>query len=283
MRSLQLSLEECLASESDLADSVDLQTFSSLQLCSFDIENGRHKLVSAVRLKFWIQFLEQFWDPLDSTVGSSFGLNLGVHFWAPFSVPNFGTQLWIHFWDPIFCQFLGPVFDQKYEFWGPVFGTKFGSVFGVQNLDSLIFLIGDHFLVPIFGVQIWTKIWPPKLTKNVKKFPDRVCPEGEPVWHTEMLRKLSDLAHENNQIFPNRLHIWFPNRAKHDFESGPIICANLTYRREADLAPQKGFVLQLTRGCTFGVRGYPNIQNLRGSRSGTQVRNNSWRWVVFSL
>ena len=60
MRSLQLSLEECLASESDLADSVDLQTFSSLQLCSFDIENGRHKLVSAVRLKFWTQCLEQF-------------------------------------------------------------------------------------------------------------------------------------------------------------------------------------------------------------------------------
>ena len=138
-------------------------------------------------------------------------------------------------------------------------------------------------MVPIFGVQIWTKIWPPKLTKNVKKFPDRVCPEGEPVWHTEMLRKLSDLAHEKNQIVPNRLHILVPNRAKHDFESGPIICANLIVRREADLAPQKGFVLQLTRGSTFGVRGYPNIQNLRGSRSGTQVRNNSWRWVVFSL
>ena len=52
--------EECLATESDLADSVDLQTFSSLQFGSFDIENGRHKLVSAVRLKFWTQFLEQF-------------------------------------------------------------------------------------------------------------------------------------------------------------------------------------------------------------------------------
>ena len=206
-----------------------------------------------------------------------------LFFWAPFLVPNFGTQLWIHFWDPIFCQFLGPVFDQKYEFWGPVFGTKFGSVFGVQNLDSLIFLIGDHFLVPIFGVQIWTQIWPPNLTKNVEKVPRSGAQKGSQIWHTEMLRKLSDLAHENNQIFPNMLHIWFPNRAKHDFESGPIICANLTVRREADLAPQKGFVLQLTRGCTFGVRGYPNIQNLRGSRSGTQVRNNSWRWVVFSL
>ena len=178
---------------------------------------------------------------------------------------------------------MGPVFDQKYEFWGPVFGTKFGTVFGDQNLDSLIFLIGDHFLVPIFGVQIWTQIWPPNLTKNVEKVPRSGAQKGSQIWHTEMLRKLSDLAHQNNKIFPNRLHIWFPNRAKHDFESGPIICANLTYRREADLAPQKGFVLQLTRGCTFGVRGYPNIQNLRGSRSGTQVRNNSWRWVVFSL
>ena len=186
----------------------------------------------------------------------------------------FGIQFFVNFWVQSLTkhtnfggQFLGP---NLVHFWGPEFGF------------SYIFNRGP-FLVPIFGVQIWTKIWPPKLTKNVKKFPDRVCPEGEPVWHTEMLRKLSDLAHENNQIFPNRLHIWFPNRAKHDFESGPIICANLTYRREADLAPQKGFVLQLTRGSTFGVRGYPNIQNLRGSRSGTQVRNNSWRWVVFSL
>ena len=150
-------------------------------------------------------------------------------------------------------------------------------------MDSLIFLIGDHFLVPIFGVQIWSQILAPKIHKNVKKFPEWGAQKGSQIWHTEMLRKLSDLAHENNQIFPNMLHIWFPNRAKHDFESVPIICANLTVRREADLAPQKGFVLQLTRGSTFGVRGYPNIQNLRGSRSGTQVRNNSWRWVVFSL
>ena len=124
----------------------------------------------------------------------------------------------------------------------------------------------------------------PKIDKKCEKSSQIGCAQkGSQIWHTEMLRKLSDLAHENNQIFPNRLHIWFPNRAKHDFESGPIICANLTVRREADLAPQKGFVLQLTRGSTFGVRGYPNIQNLRGSRSGTQVRNNSWRWVVFSL
>ena len=216
-------------------------------------------------------------------MGPVLGSISGSVFWAPLLVPNFGTQLWIHFWDPIFGPFLGPIFDQNYEFWGPVFGTKFGTVFGDQNLDSLIFLIGDHFLVPIFGVQIWTQIWPPNLTKNVEKVPRSGAQKGSQIWHTEMLRKLSDLAHQNNKIFPNRLHIWFPNRAKHDLESGPIICANLTYRREADLAPQKGFVLQLTRGSTFGVRGYPNIQNLRGSRSGTQVRNNSWRWVVFSL
>ena len=195
MRSLQLSLEECLASESDLADSVDLQTFSSLQLCSFDIENGRHKLVSAVRLKFWTQFLEQFWDPLDSTVGSSFGLNLGLRFLGP----TFGPQ----FWDPALDSFLGSnflsIFGSSFwpkirilgaSFWNQIWVRFWGPEFGF----SYIFNRGP-FLVPIFGVQIWTKIWPPKLTKNVKKFPDRVCPEGEPVWHTEMLRKLSDLAH----------------------------------------------------------------------------------------
>ena len=112
MRSLQLSLEACLATESDLADSVDLQTFSSLQLCSCDIENGRHKLVSAVRLKFWTQFLEQFWDPLDSTVGSSFGLNLGLRFLGP----TFGPQ----FWDPALDSFFGPILD---PFW-----THLGSI-----------------------------------------------------------------------------------------------------------------------------------------------------------
>ena len=103
----------------------------------------------------------------------------------------------------------------------------------------------------------------PKIDQKCEKSSQIGCAQkGSQIWHTEIHRKLSDLANENNQIFPNRLHIWFPNRAKHDFESGPIICANLAYRREADLAPQKGFVLQLTRGCTFGVRGYPNIQNL---------------------
>ena len=104
------------------------------------------------------------------------------------------------------------------------------------------------FLVPIFGVQIWTKIWPPKLTKNVRKFPDRVCPEGEPVWHTEMLRKLSDLAHENNQIFPNRLHIWFPNRAKHDFESGPIICANFDCQKGSRSGTPEGVCVATDKG-----------------------------------
>lgn len=214
MRSLQLSLEECLASESDLADSVDLQTFSSLQLCSFDIENGRHKLVSAVRLKFWIQFLEQFWDPLDSTVGSSFGLNLGVHFWAPFSVPNFGTQLWIHFWDPIFCQFLGPVFDQKYEFWGPVFGTKFGSVFGVQNLDSLIFLIGDHFWYPFLGSkygpksgpQNWQKMWKSSQIGCAQKGSQcgtPKCSENCQIWHTKITRSSQTGSTSGFQTEPN--------------------------------------------------------------------------------
>ena len=92
------------------------------------------------------------------------------------------------FLGPNFCPFLGPIFDQKYEFGGPVFGSKFGSVFGVQNLDSLIFLIGDHFWYLFLGSKYGPKSGPPKLTKNVKKFPDRVCPEGEP-----------DLAHRNAQ------------------------------------------------------------------------------------
>jgi hypothetical protein len=58
----------------------------------------------------------------------------------------------------------------------------------------------------------------PKPDKNVEKVPRSGAQKGSHIWHTEMLRKLSDLAHENNKIFPNRLHIWFPNRAKHDFD-----------------------------------------------------------------
>lgn len=219
-------------------------------------------------LDCWVQFWAQSRAPF-----------FGSHFWSPILGPSFGfifgTQFFVHFW----VQFL----TKNTNFGGQFFGSKFGSVFGVQNLDSLIFLIGDHFWDPFLGSKYGPKSGPPKLTKNVEKVHRSGAQKGSQIWHTEMLRKLSDLAQKNYQIFPNRLHIWFPNRAKHDFESGPIICANLTVRREADLAPQKGFVLQLTRGSTFGVRGYPNIQSLRGSRSGTQVRNNSWRWVVFSL
>ena len=213
MRSLQLSLEECLASESDLADSVDLQTFSFLQvLLTLRMEDTNWCLLwdSNSGLSFWSSF-ETHWTRL---LGPDLGSISGSVFWIPFLVPNFGTQLWIHFWDPIFCQFLGPVFDQKYEFWGPVFGTKFGSVFGVQNLDSLIFLIGDHFLVPIFGVQIWTQIWPPKLTKMWKKFPDRVprrgarsgtpkCSENCQIWHTKITRSSQTGSTSGFQTEPN--------------------------------------------------------------------------------
>ena len=215
MRSLQLSLEECLASESDLADSVDLQTFSSLQLCSFDIENGRRKLVSAVRLKFWTQFLEQFWDPLDSTVGSSFGLNLGLRFLGPI----FGPQ----FWDPALDSFLGPnflsIFGSSFwpkirilgaSFWVQIWVCFWGPEFGF----SYIFNRGP-FLVPIFGVQIWTQIWPPKFTKNVKKVPRSgvprrgarfgtpKCSENCQIWHTKITRSSQTGSTSSSQTEPN--------------------------------------------------------------------------------
>ena len=117
MRSLQLSLEECLASERDLADSVDLQTFSSLQLCSFDVENGRHKLMSAVRLKFWTQFWSSFethWTRLLGPVlGSISGSIFGPHFRSPILGPSFGfifgTQFFVNFW----LQFLSIFEDSK--------------------------------------------------------------------------------------------------------------------------------------------------------------------------
>ena len=188
MRSLQLSLEECLASESDLADSVDLQTFSSLQLCSFDIENGRHKLVSAVRLKFWTQFLEQFWDPLDSTVGSSFGLNLGLRFLGP----TFGPQ----FWDPALDSFLGP------NFWS-IFGSNFWPKLRILGA-SFWNQIWDRFWGPEFGFSyifnsgpfFGTHFWGPNMDPNLAPKPDKKCgkssqigcPKGEP-----------DLAHRNAQ------------------------------------------------------------------------------------
>jgi len=48
----------------------------------------------------------------------------------------------------------------------------------------------------------------PEIDKKCEKSSQIGCAQkGSQIWHTEMLRKLSDLAHENNQIFPNRLHI----------------------------------------------------------------------------
>jgi len=214
MRSLQLSLEECLASESDLADSVDLQTFSSLQLCSFDIENGRRKLGSAVRLKFWTQFLEQFWDPLDSTVGSSFGLNLGLRFLGPI----FGPQ----FWDPALDSFLGPNFLSIFRsnFWptirilGAIFWVQIWVWFWGPEFGFSYILIGGHFWYPFLGSKYGPKSGPQNWQKCEKvprsgvprrgaRFGTPKCSENCQIWHTKITRSSQTGSTSSSQTEPN--------------------------------------------------------------------------------
>jgi hypothetical protein len=85
------------------------------------------------------------------------GSILGVHFRAPV----LGSSFWVQFWDPVLDQ----IWDQKTSIVGPTFGTKSGSIFGVQILVSLILLIRAGFQVPVLGPKTDPVLEPKKSEK----------------------------------------------------------------------------------------------------------------------
>ena len=111
------------------------------------------------------------------------GSILGVHFRAPV----LGSRFWVQFWDPVLDQ----IWDQKSQLSVPLFGTKSGSIFGVQILVLLILLIGAGFQVPVFG----TKNGPSSGTQKKQKL--------DQIWHPNVGPDL---------VLQTQIQIWHPNR-----------------------------------------------------------------------
>ena len=107
------------------------------------------------------QIMSQIWHPTQRQVSvlqnNLWGPFLGVHFQAPV----LGSSFWIQFWDPVLDQ----IWDQKTSIVGSTFGTKSGSIFGVQILVSLILLIRAGFQVPVLGPKTAPVLEPKKIEK----------------------------------------------------------------------------------------------------------------------
>ena len=130
------------------------------------------------------QIMSQIWHPTQRQVSV-----LQINLWGPFWGSIFGPQ----FWGPVFGSSFGTQFwirsgTKKRQLSVPLFGTKSGSVFGVQILVLLILLIRAGFQVPVLGpkrTQFWNQ-------KNMKNGPD-LAPKCE---------TQSDLTNTNPDLAP---------------------------------------------------------------------------------
>ena len=107
------------------------------------------------------QIMSQIWHP---TQGQA--LVPQDHLWGPFWGSVFGAQ----FWGPVFGFSFGTQFwirsgTKKSQLSVPLFGTKSGSIFGVQIFVLLILLIRAGFQVPLLGPKT-DPVLEPKNQKN---------------------------------------------------------------------------------------------------------------------
>ena len=107
------------------------------------------------------QIMSQIWHPTQRQVsvlqnnlwGPFWGSIFGPQFWGPVFGSSFGTQFWIRSG------------TKKRQLSVPLFGTKSGSIFGVQILVSLILLIRAGFQVPVLGPKTDPVLEPKKIEK----------------------------------------------------------------------------------------------------------------------
>lgn len=141
-----------------------------------------------------IQIMPQIWHPTQrqvSVLQNNLGSNLGVHFRAPV----LGSRFWVQFWDPVLDQ----IWDQKTSIVGPTFGTKSGSIFGVQILVSLILLIRAGFQVPVLGPKKDPLLEPNKSEKRTRSGTQK----WDPIW---------SYKHKSRSGTQIRDQIWHPKR-----------------------------------------------------------------------
>ena len=131
--------------------------------------------------------MSQIWHPTQRQVlvpqnnlwGPFWGSIFGPQFWGPVFGSSFGTQFWIRSG------------TKKRQLSVPLFGTKSGSIFGVQILVLLILLIRAGFQVPVLG------------------------PKTDPVLEPKKIRKMDQIWHPNvgpNLILQTQIQIWHPNK-----------------------------------------------------------------------
>ena len=132
-----------------------------------------------IRAQIWHPTQGQVLVPQNNFWGPFLGSIFGAQFWGPVFGSSFGTQFWIRSG------------TKKSQFSVSVFGTKSGSIFGVQILVLLILLIGAGFQVPVFG----TKNGPSSGTQKIKKL--------DQIWHSTVGPDL---------VLQTQILIWRPNK-----------------------------------------------------------------------